>query len=168
MNASSPLLLSPEDKLDALRNLDEFHFWHSLDDQRSCKRCGRSITGRQIIVTELKGTRGRLRLQCPTVGCVSTPSEWIYADPGLAARLKADFRPSGKRFEAPAREPELTHHGHACTVRRVRPAHTGKAGPKREHRQSAVRRQLSFREAAARVPILRSIITCLHGFHPVP
>jgi hypothetical protein len=167
MHASSPLLLSPEDKLDALRTLDEFHFWYSLDDRRSCKRCGRSITGRQILVTEFKGTRDRLRLQCPTVGCVSSPSEWVYADPVLAARLKMDFRPSTKS-SAPVPEPRLTHHGQACTVRRAKRERAGKTDPKREHRQWVVRGKFSFREAAGRRPILRSIISGLHGSHPVP
>ena len=99
MHPSRPLSLSPEDKLDALRSLDEFHFWHSLDDRRNCKRCGRSISGRQILVLELKGTRGRLRLQCPTVGCISTPSDWVYADPVLAARLKSEFGLGAQKFK---------------------------------------------------------------------
>jgi len=34
VSASTPLHLAPEDKLDVLRYLDEFHYWHSLDDQR--------------------------------------------------------------------------------------------------------------------------------------
>ena len=93
LSASTPLQLAPEDKLDLLRYLDEFHYWHSLDDERRCKRCSRLITGRQILVLELKGTRGKMRLQCPTVGCMSTPSEWVYADPVLAAKLRSDFRP---------------------------------------------------------------------------
>jgi hypothetical protein len=100
MHPPCPLSLSPEDKLDALRSLDEFHFWHSLDDRRNCKRCGRSISGRQILVLELKGTRGRLRLQCPTVGCISTPSDWVYADPVLAARLKSGFGLGAQRLQS--------------------------------------------------------------------
>jgi hypothetical protein len=148
MHASSPSVLSPDDKLDLLRNLDEFHFWHSLDDRRFCKRCGRSITGRQIVAVEMKGTRGRMRLQCPTVGCVSTASEWIYADPVLAARLKTDFRPNLPVFKSP----------------KTQPRH---AQPRHNHRQRALRPWISFREAAARLPILRSIATALHAFHPV-
>src|SRR3954463_5184393 len=97
VSVSTPLQLLPEDKLDVLRYLDEFHYWHSLDDQRRCKRCSRLITGRQILVIECQGTRGKLRLQCPTVACVSTPSDWVYADPILAAKLRAYFRPAASQ-----------------------------------------------------------------------
>ena len=148
MHASSPSALSPDDKLDLLRNPDEFHFWHSLDDRRFCQRCGRSITGRQILVIELKGTRGRSRLQCPTVGCVSTCSEWVYADPVLAARQKNDFRSNPPAFKRSKTEPQRAPQGH-------------------DHRQGAVSPRISFREAAARLPILRSIATGLRAFHPV-
>jgi len=106
VSASIPLQLAPEDKLDLLRYLDEFHYWHSLDDERRCKRCSRLITGRQILVVELDGTRGRLRLQCPTVACVSTPSDWVYADPILAAKLRADFRPAANQAGSNARAAE--------------------------------------------------------------
>lgn len=94
VSAFTPVHLPPEDKLDALRSLDEFHYWHSLDDERRCKRCSRLITGRQILVVELQGTRGKLRLQCPTLACISTPADWVYADPVLAAKLRSDFRPA--------------------------------------------------------------------------
>jgi hypothetical protein len=77
MSAYTPLQLSPEDKLDALRYLDELHFWYSLDDKRLCQCCGRLITGRQIVVVELQGTRGKLELQCPSTGCLSTPMDWV-------------------------------------------------------------------------------------------
>jgi hypothetical protein len=40
MSAFVPLQLEPADKLDALRYLDEFHFWHSLDEERLCQCCG--------------------------------------------------------------------------------------------------------------------------------
>jgi hypothetical protein len=106
VSASIPLQFAPEDKLDLLRYLDEFHYWHSLDDERRCKRCRRLITGRQILVVELDGTRGRLRLQCPTVACVSTPSDWVYADPVLAAKLRADFRPAASQAGSNARAAE--------------------------------------------------------------
>lgn len=102
MSASTPLQLNSGDKLDLLRYLDEFHYWHSLDDERRCRRCSRLITGRQILVVELQGTRGKLRLQCPTVGCVSTPSEWVYADPILAAKRRSESRPDEpRRTQAP-------------------------------------------------------------------
>lgn len=89
MSASTPLQLPPEDKLDVLRYLDEFHYWYALTDERICKRCGHTITGDQILVIELQGTRGKLRLQCPTAGCVSTPGDWAYANPVRVAKLRA-------------------------------------------------------------------------------
>jgi len=69
--------LSPEDKLDALRRLDPFRHWGSLDDERQCLSCGKTITGRQIQI--LGGTRGQgpLRPHCPTEGCASIPIDWI-------------------------------------------------------------------------------------------
>jgi hypothetical protein len=91
MRAPSPLTLTPEAKLDALRHLDEFHFWHSLDDVRICQHCHQRIAGWQIEVVELADTGGALRLQCPTSDCESLPGEWIYADPVLAARLHTDY-----------------------------------------------------------------------------
>src|SRR3954464_4070022 len=83
-----PLALSPEDNLDILCHLDEFRFWHSLDDQRHCGRCDEIIAGRQILVLECPGTRGRMRLQCPTPGCASAPGDWAYVDPVRFATFK--------------------------------------------------------------------------------
>jgi hypothetical protein len=111
MSASAPLQLPPPDKLDALRYLDEFHFWHSLDEERVCRRCGRTITGWQILVFEREGTRGAMRLQCPTPGCVSRPGDWIYANPVQAARLhgKADATRNDARDKLLA--DDRVHHG---------------------------------------------------------
>ena len=104
MHTISPLTLTPEDKIDALRHLDEFHFWHALDDLRICQRCHQQITGWQIEVVQLAGTRGAQRLQCPTPDCESTPGEWIYADPVLAARMHNDYHPprGGPRILTPS------------------------------------------------------------------
>jgi hypothetical protein len=83
MHDWSPLRLSPEDKLDVLRYLDDVRSWRSVDDERFCTQCHQTITGRKVLVFERQGTRGDMRLQCPTIGCVSTPIEWVYADPDL-------------------------------------------------------------------------------------
>jgi hypothetical protein len=90
MSASHSTRLSPEDKLDLLRSLDEFRFWHSLDDRRYCQRCHKSITGRQVEIVPAR-SREATRLQCPTQGCLSTPGEWIYADPMRAAEQRNEF-----------------------------------------------------------------------------
>ena len=146
--------LTPEDKLDLLRYLDEFHYWHSLDDERRCKRCGRSITGRQILVIERQGTRGKLRLQCPTVGCVSTPSDWVYTDPVLAAKLRSDFRPAASEAGSKALATERAYDGKVRSTA---------VTPARSHEHQA----LSFRVVAARSKLLRSIVTGFHAIRPV-
>jgi hypothetical protein len=90
------LALSPEDRLETLQFLDEFRFWHSLDDERRCLRCHEIITGRQIVIVEQPEGHGRLRLQCPTLDCSATPNEWRYLDPVRIATFKdlpAPFRP---------------------------------------------------------------------------
>ena len=159
MHASSPLQLLPEDKIDALRKVDEFRFWYSLDDARRCARCKQTITGKQILVFELKGTRGRLRLQCPTVGCVSTPSEWTYADPVLAAKRK--YTVGQRRLDAKNQGGDVQF--------RYQPSVTGrrKIPSRQKTRSSALHRMLSLRPAAAWLPILRPLATRFHAFHPV-
>jgi hypothetical protein len=165
VSASNPLQLAPEDKLDVLRYLDEFHYWHSLDDKRRCKRCGRIITGRQMIVSELQGRRGKLHLRCPTMACVSTPSDWVYADPVLAAKLRADFRPGASRAGLDGAAAKRPHDGHADNVRRVKQArskYTSLAGSLETRRPF-----ISFRALAARSTLLRSIASGLHAIRPV-
>jgi hypothetical protein len=74
---SPPVAWSDADKLDALRRLDQFREWHSLDDKRFCLVCGKIITGRQIHVST--GTRGNgsQSLSCPTERCNSIPMDWV-------------------------------------------------------------------------------------------
>src|SRR6266487_2522269 len=82
---SPPIKLSVVDKLDALRRLDQFRQWGSLDEKRFCLVCGKIITGRQIQVAG--GTRGNgpLRLSCPTERCNSIPMDWVLpTDENLA------------------------------------------------------------------------------------
>jgi hypothetical protein len=77
MGLASPIALSDKDKLDALRRLDQFRQWPSLDEKRFCLVCSKIITGRQIEVAG--GTRGNgpLRLSCPTERCHSIPIDWV-------------------------------------------------------------------------------------------
>src|SRR5216117_2010407 len=74
---SPPIALSDIDKLEALRRLDQFRTWRSLDEKRYCLVCGKLITGERIQVTG--GTRGNgpLRLNCPTERCHSIPMDWV-------------------------------------------------------------------------------------------
>jgi hypothetical protein len=147
-----PLTLSPEDKLDVLRHLDEFRFWHSLDDERRCPRCHETITGRQILVLERPGTRGRMRLQCPTPGCASASSEWVYLNPVLFATSQSS-----------SASPQPSPHDN------IRIANAKyRRSEKAEGISAHARRSASFRAALARLPVLRSIATSLHAIHPVP
>ena len=77
MALSPPVSLPDANKLNALRRLDQFREWHSLDDKRFCLVCGKIITGRQIQVAG--GTRGNglQRLSCPTERCNSIPMDWV-------------------------------------------------------------------------------------------
>ena len=74
---SSPINLSHVDKLEALRRLDQFRPWHSLDEKRFCLVCGKIITGEQIqVIGGMRGT-GPLRIICPTPNCHSIPMDWV-------------------------------------------------------------------------------------------
>jgi hypothetical protein len=84
---SSPINLSDADKLEALRRLDQFRLWHSLEEKRYCLVCEKIITGRQIQITG--GTRGNgpLRLSCLTERCHSIPMDWVLPTDEVLANL---------------------------------------------------------------------------------
>lgn len=79
---------SDKEQLEALRQLDQFRQWHSLDEKRYCLVCGELVTGRQIQVAG--GTRGDgpLRLHCPTAGCNSIPMDWVLPTDEILARVE--------------------------------------------------------------------------------
>jgi hypothetical protein len=85
-------LLLPDDKLALLQATDLRRKWHSLDDQRVCVLCDRTITGRQIEVTREPG--GTLTLHCPTKGCPSVPSDWFYQGNACSTSKPANVRMS--------------------------------------------------------------------------
>ena len=74
LNMDSRLL--PEEKLAILQAADTRRKWYSLDDQRVCVLCDRTITGRQIEIA--RDGHGHHTLQCPTDGCPSLPADWFY------------------------------------------------------------------------------------------
>ena len=88
MTLSPPVRLSDTDKLDALRRLDQFRQWQSLDDRRYCLVCGKIITGRQIQLAG--GTRGNgaLRLSCATERCNSIPMDWVLPTEEIIAKFE--------------------------------------------------------------------------------
>ena len=91
MVLASPVNLSEEEKLEALRRLDQFRPWRSLDEKRYCLVCGKIITGEQIEVAG--GTRGNgpLRLSCPTEHCHSIPMDWVLPTDEIFALVKAEI-----------------------------------------------------------------------------
>src|SRR5262249_42669531 len=88
MTLSPPTNLSDTDKLEALRRLDQFRQWRSLEEKRYCLVCGKIITGQQIQVAG--GTRGNgaLRLDCPTKGCTSIPMDWVLPTDEILAKVE--------------------------------------------------------------------------------
>ena len=80
--------LSDNEKLEALRLLDQFRAWHSLDEKRYCLVCGKLITGRQIQLDGGTHGNGPLGLNCPTVGCNSIPMDWVLPTDEILARVE--------------------------------------------------------------------------------
>jgi hypothetical protein len=106
--------LSDEQKLEALRWLDQFRQWHSLDEKRYCLVCGSLISGRQIWVGG--GTRGNgpLRLSCPTDRCNSIPMDWVLPTDEILAKVE---RLAEEERRAAATKPAAVTSGNSKTVR---------------------------------------------------
>jgi hypothetical protein len=85
---TTAIKLSDQEKLEALRRLDEFRQWHSLDEKRYCLVCGNLITGRQIQVAGGTHGNGRLQLNCPTEQCNSIPMDWVLPTDEILARVE--------------------------------------------------------------------------------
>jgi len=80
--------LSDNEQLEALRRLDQFRAWHSLDEKRYCLVCGKLITGRQIQVSGETRGNGPLRLSCPMDGCNSIPMDWVLPTDEILAKVE--------------------------------------------------------------------------------
>ena len=85
---STSVRLSDDEKLEALRLLDQFRAWHSLDEKRYCLVCGKVITGRQIQLDGGTHGNGPVGLNCPTVGCNSIPMDWVLPTDEILARVE--------------------------------------------------------------------------------
>jgi hypothetical protein len=81
----TPTGSSDDQKLEALRRLDQFRQWRALDERRYCLVCGKVITGRQIQV--VGGTLGPMKLSCPTEGCNSIPMDWVLPTNEILAKV---------------------------------------------------------------------------------
>jgi len=124
------ITLSDADKLDALRALDQFRQWRSLDEKRYCLVCGKIIAGRQIRVAG--GTRRDepLRLSCPTAQCNSIPMDWVLPTDEILARV----------------EVMAAEESNAAVITPVTPDGGDYVQPNREHSGIAPRlRKLAFR-----------------------
>ena len=87
-DVSYAIRLSDQEKLEALRRLDQFRQWHSLAEKRYCLVCGNLIMGRQIKVAGETRGNGRLRLNCPTEQCNSIPMDWVLPTDEVLAKVE--------------------------------------------------------------------------------
>jgi hypothetical protein len=101
-----------DDRLSILRVGDPSGSWNSLDDQRLCVFCGRKFKGRQVDIRRL--ARGKLKLCCPTLGCLSTPQQWRYAKPAVPSdEVETQLRHNGPN-KTQRRTPGSTLRMQAC------------------------------------------------------
>jgi hypothetical protein len=91
-------------RLDALRRLDQFREWRSLDDKRYCLVCAKIITGRQIEVANGTHGNGQSWLSCPTERCNSIPMDWVLVTDEILA--VAEMAASEERSLFPPRAAE--------------------------------------------------------------
>ena len=114
MALSTATRLSDEEKLEALRRLDQFRQWHSLEEKRYCLVCGKLISGRQIQVAG--GTRGNgsVRLSCPTERCNSIPMDWVLPTNEILAKVEKMATEERKAAEL---KPAAVTIGNGKTVR---------------------------------------------------
>jgi hypothetical protein len=109
-----------------------------------------------------------MRLQCPTVGCVSTPSEWVYADPVRAASLKTGFQSFPHQAEVISARPEhIHHHGRAHTAHRLKRATKNYEGGSFGKSALVSVNATSFRTFLGQLLLLRPLVFRFHAIHPV-
>ena len=113
MTLSTATRLSDEENLEALRRLDQFRAWHSLDEKRYCLVCGKLITGRQIQLAGGTHGDGPLGLNCPTEGCNAIPMDWVLPTDEILAKVK---KMAAEEREASALKPAAVTDGNGKTV----------------------------------------------------
>jgi hypothetical protein len=122
---SPPITLSDAEKLDALRRLDQFRQWRSLDEKRFCLVCGKIITGRQIQVAGRTRGNGPLRLNCQSERCNSIPMDWVLPTDEILAKVEmmaAEERKASASRPASSGNggPESVDRGHNGIASRLR------------------------------------------------
>jgi hypothetical protein len=103
-----------DERLSILRIGDTLWNWDSLDDQRVCGLCGRKFKGRQVEIRRLPG--GKLKLFCPTLGCLSTPHQWRCVNRPFAADPAGTRWRNNRRNKTQQRASESTLKMQACRV----------------------------------------------------
>jgi hypothetical protein len=123
---SPSLTLTDADKLEALRRLDQFRQWRSLDEKRYCLACSKIITGRQIQVAGGIRDNGSLTLSCPTERCNSIPMDWVLPTDEIIAKVemlaaeerKAALAAPTNHNDGKLERPERPHNGIASRWRK--------------------------------------------------
>jgi hypothetical protein len=110
---TTAIRLSDQEKLEALRRLDQFRQWHSLDEKRYCLVCGKLILGQQIQVAGGTCGNGPLRLSCPTERCNSIPMDWVLPTDEVLAKVE---RLAEEERKASAVKPAAVTIGNGETV----------------------------------------------------
>jgi hypothetical protein len=87
MTLSFEASLTEADRLEALRRLDQFRRWHSLDDKRYCLCCRKIINGWQVRIVSGSTDSAPLRLVCPTQSCESIPMDWVLPTGEMLATM---------------------------------------------------------------------------------
>jgi hypothetical protein len=125
---STATRLSDDEKLEALRWLDQFRQWDSLDEKRYCLVCGKLISGRQIQVAGGARGNGPLRLSCPTETCNSIPMDWVLPTNEILAKVE---KLAEEERGTSALKPNAATNGNGKTVH---------AGREHEHFASRLRK----------------------------
>ncbi|MGC2625854.1 MAG: hypothetical protein WA269_03380 [Candidatus Udaeobacter sp.] len=113
MTLSTAARLADDEKLEALRRLDQFRHWHSLDEKRYCLVCGELISGRQIQVDGGTHGNGPPRLSCPTEKCNSIPMDWVLPTSEVLAKVE---KPAAEEREARELSPAAVTTGNSKRV----------------------------------------------------
>ena len=125
---TTAIRLSDQEKLEALRRLDQFRQWHSLDEKRYCLVCGNLITGRQI--KSLAEPAATVRCGSVVQRNSATPFRWT----GCCLRMRSS--PKWKRLAEEERKASALKPA-AVTIGNGQTVHTDKS---HEHFVSRLRR----------------------------
>jgi len=80
-----------DERLQILRQADQFRTWASLDDKRVCILCYKKFSGRQVEITRSRS--GEYEVHCPTDGCNARANQWVYpGNPLVSEAAYADWQ----------------------------------------------------------------------------